>query len=344
LPRRLLKTDGPALALEHEAQFHPLAYVRALASHAADKGCRVHEDSAAIGIDHERHTVHTARGNVTARDLVLATHTPLGFHLVQAEMVPRREYGLAVPCTAGLVPPGIYWGKGEDRISVRSLDTEDGAYLICVGEERKSGQQGAMEAMDALETLARWYFDVQSVTFRWSAQNYRSADGLPYIGRDASGAYIATGFATDGLVYGTLAASIIADQILGRANAWGDLYKATRFAPVKGGRGILEETVSVAKAVIQDYLTPQQSEKLSLLEPGHGSIVEIDKETLGAYRDANGALHVVSPVCTHLKCKVRWNDMESSWDCPCHGSRFAPDGSVIEGPALAPLQRKLAPQ
>jgi glycine/D-amino acid oxidase-like deaminating enzyme/nitrite reductase/ring-hydroxylating ferredoxin subunit len=343
LPRRLLKAQGPVLVIDNQAQFHPLVYVCELARAAVSKGCRIYEHTPALAIDRNTNVVDTETGKVRAREIVLATHTPCGFHLVQAEMVPSREYGIAVACTAGSIPPGIFWGKGDERLSVRSFDTPEGAYLICVGEQHKTGQHDAGAAIDALETLARWHFDVQTVAFRWSAQNYRSADGLPYIGRDASGAYIATGFATDGLVYGTLAASIIADQILGRENRWSDLYKASRFAPLKGAKGMIEETVNVAKAVVKDYLTPQQSEQLSTLAPGRGSIVEFDKETLAAYRDQDGALFVVSPTCTHLKCKVRWNDMETSWDCPCHGSRFAPDGVVIEGPALAPLQRKWAP-
>jgi len=55
------------------------------------------------------------------------------------------------------------------------------------------------------------------------------------------------------------------------------------------------------------------------------------------YRDAGGELHAISSICTHRGCDVGWNDEDKIWDCPCHGSRFAPDGAVIRGPAEKPL-------
>lgn len=338
----LPNSHGCVLVLENQAQFHPLAYVRGLADHAAANGCRVFEHSPVLEVDRSQRVVRTPGGRVMAREVVLATHSPSGFHLVQAGMVPSQEYGLAVRLDA--LPPGIFWGKGDERLSTRSLQADGQTFLVCVGQQHKTGQHDASSAMQGLEALARRQFGQQEVTFRWSAQNFRSPDGLPYIGSDLSGAYIATGFGTDGLVFGTLAASIIAEQILGRANRWSELYKAGRFAPVKGAKGVLEEVTSMAKALIEDYLTPQQAQTLSSLAPGRGSIVEVGNESLAAYRDKDGTLFVVSPVCTHLKCKVRWNDMETTWDCPCHGSRFAPSGEVIEGPALAPLMRKSLPQ
>lgn len=330
---------GPVAVLDNQAQFHPQAYVRALARVAADKGCRVFENSMVVEVDTEKRIVRTANGEVKAGEIVLATHSPKGMHLVQAEMVVNREYGLATRIPKGSFPPGIFWGKGTERLSVRNLEVGRETFLICVGEEHKTGQEDTITSLGRLENAARARFDVREIAFRWSAQNYSAADSLPYIGRDASGCLIATGFQTDGLVYGSLAASIIADEIAGRDNVFAPLVKANRFAPVKGAKGIAEETATVLKSLVKDYIGGQETIPLSQLMPGSAAMVKFENETLAAYRDRDGGLYAVSPACTHMKCKVRWNGVEKSWDCPCHGSRFAPDGTVIEGPATEPLQR-----
>ena len=113
--------------------------------------------------------------------------------------------------------------------------------------------------------------------------------------------------------------------------------------PLKAAKGMAAETASVLKVVVQDYLTRRQHEQLESLQPGVGSIVDVCGERLAAYRDDAGRVFVVSPVCTHMKCMVHWNALETSWDCPCHGSRFAPDGHVIAGPAIEPLKTKALP-
>lgn len=166
---------------------------------------------------------------------------------------------------------------------------------------------------------------------------------MPYIGRDGSGCFIATGFGTDGLVWGTVAAQVIAQQLAGHKPAFGELCNPTRLSPLKGGKAMLEENVTTLTALVKDYLTHRQGEHLSSLAPGDSAIVETEGESLAAYRDDTGELFAVSAVCTHLGCKVHWNSVEMSWDCPCHGSRFRPDGTVIEGPALSPLRRKHLP-
>ncbi len=331
---------GPVIVLDNQAQFNPFTYVNALARVATDKGCRIFENSRVIKVDTDKRTVHTEKGEVNAREIVLATHSPAGFHLVQAEMVVNREYGIAARIEKGAFPPGIFWGKGSERISVRNLEVGNDVFLICVGGEHKTGQEDALAYLDRLKATARLYVNGNRIAFRWSAQNYRAADYLPYIGRDASDCFIATGFQTDGLVYGSLAASIIADDITGRSNDFASLYKANRFSPIKGAKGIAEETKGVVTSLVKDYLVGQETVPLSQLMPDTAAMVEFENEIFAVYRDRNGKLYVVSPVCTHMKCKVRWNSVESSWDCPCHGSRFAPDGTVIEGPAKAPLQRK----
>jgi glycine/D-amino acid oxidase-like deaminating enzyme/nitrite reductase/ring-hydroxylating ferredoxin subunit len=340
LPSPLPQPSGAAMVLDGQAQFHPQAYVRTLARRAADLGCRIFKNSQVLEVDTDRRVVQTAGGKVAAREIVLATHSPKGLHAVQAEMIVNREYGLAARIPRDSFPPGIFWETGTERLSVRNADVGDESFFVCVGEEHKTGQEDAHVSIERLESAAQARFGMGKAAFRWSAQNYSPADGLPYIGRDASGCFIATGFETDGLVYGTMAASIISDQITGCDNPFAAIVRASRFSPVKGARGLAEETASTLKSLVKDYVTDRESIPLGQLPTGTGAIVEAGNELLAAYRNPDGTVIAVSPVCTHMKCKVHWNDVEGSWDCPCHGSRFAPDGTVIEGPATEALQQK----
>jgi glycine/D-amino acid oxidase-like deaminating enzyme/nitrite reductase/ring-hydroxylating ferredoxin subunit len=344
VPAPLPPAQGDVLVLRNQAQFQPQAYVVALARRAAEAGAAIHEHSRVLEIDHKAKRAVTASGSVTARQIVMATHSPKGVHLVHTEMPVHREYAIAFEWTAGAPPgPGTFWWKATEHLSIRTLQAGDRHYLICAGQEHKVGIHNATAGLLALENLARKYFGDRPITHRWSAQNYRGADALPYIGRNHSDCFIATGFATDGLTWGTVAARLIAAELLGHKASFADLVRPGRLSPIKGGKSILEENVLVVKQLVKDYLTKPQNEKLSELKAGDSAIVDAEGETFAAYRAPDGELFAVSPVCTHVGCKVHWNSVETSWDCPCHGSRFRPDGTVIEGPAIMPLKRKHAP-
>jgi glycine/D-amino acid oxidase-like deaminating enzyme/nitrite reductase/ring-hydroxylating ferredoxin subunit len=331
---------GDVLVLADQAQIQPQAHVNHIAALAAKAGARLHEHSRVIELDRKAGRAATATGAVRAREIVLATHSPKGFHLVQAEMPVHREYGIARPLQGADPGAGIFWYRGAEHYSVRTLTAGTQRFLICIGQEHKTGVHNAKASLMALEAAMEKQFGAGEVAYRWSAQNYRSADGLPYIGRDPSGCFIATGFATDGLVWGTVSARVIADQLMGGDPAFGELCKPSRFSPVKGGRAMLEEVGTMAKSLVKDYLTHRQEQKLASLSPEDSAIIDIEGESFAAWRAPDGELFAVSSVCTHLGCKVHWNSVETSWDCPCHGSRFRPDGTVLEGPALAPLRRK----
>lgn len=342
VPAPLPQARGTVLVLEGQAQLQPQAYVAHLAWQAAQAGAQIHEHARVIGIDFNARTATTATGVVTAREIVLATHSPKGFHPVQAEMPVHREYVLARPIAGADADPGpgIFWCRGDDNLSLRTMETGAERYLVCAGDEVKTGGHNAKASLMALEAIAAKHLGPGQWTHRWSAQNYRGADGLPYIGRDLRGSFIATGFSTDGLVWGTVAARAIAAQLAGQEPAIGQLCKPGRVSPVKGAKAMLEEVGATAKALVKDYLTHRQEEHLSSLAAGDSAIVEVEGESFAAWRAADGELFAVSPVCTHLGCKVHWNSVETSWDCPCHGSRFSPDGTVLEGPAIEPLRRK----
>jgi glycine/D-amino acid oxidase-like deaminating enzyme/nitrite reductase/ring-hydroxylating ferredoxin subunit len=340
VPPPLPQPVRDVVVLQGQAQFEPQAYVNHVAGAATQAGARLYEHSRVTELDYKAKRAVTTTGAVQAQEIVLATHTPKGFHVVQAEMPVHREYGVARPLSGAGPGPGIFWYRGDEHVSVRTVNALDGDFLVCIGQQNKTGIHNAKASLMALESAMAKQFGPGEIAYRWSAQNYRPADGLPYIGRDLSGCFIATGFSTDGLVWGTVSAQIVAEQLTGRKPELGELCKPSRFSPVKGGKTMLEEVGTMAKSLVKDYLTHRQDQQLSSLALEDSAIVEAEGESFAAYRAPDGELFAVSPVCTHLGCKVHWNSVETSWDCPCHGSRFRPDGTVIEGPALAPLKRK----
>jgi glycine/D-amino acid oxidase-like deaminating enzyme/nitrite reductase/ring-hydroxylating ferredoxin subunit len=332
-----------SIRMENQAQFQPLAYTRSLAAAVASDRCGIFENSKVIDVDNENLTVRTGRGKVRAKKIIMATHTPKGFNILQTELGPYREYGISAVLKEDNYPEGIFWSMGSPGHSIRSFETDGKKHLVVIGEKHKTGQQSQeIDYFGNVEQFASSHFNLQSFTHRWSAQHYHSADELPYIGKTAGSddVYIATGFGTDGLIYGSLAARIIADDILNNENPWNRLYNAKRFTPAKSAGDFIQENINVAKQYVKDYLSKADTGTIEDIIPGEGKLTSIKGEKLAVSRDENGTAIAVSRTCTHLGCIVHWNRMEKTWDCPCHGSRFRTDGEVIEGPAIAGLEKK----
>jgi Rieske Fe-S protein len=139
---------------------------------------------------------------------------------------------------------------------------------------------------------------------------------------------------------GAAAGELIADEIAGRANAWSRLFRTTRFTPLASGRTLVEQNAATGLHFVADRFTRRAADDADRIAPGEGRVVSRHGKQVALSRDDDGALHAVSARCTHLGCIVAWNDAERSWDCPCHASRFAPDGSVLQGPAVQPLAKR----
>jgi Rieske Fe-S protein len=198
-----------------------------------------------------------------------------------------------------------------------------------------------------LIAYARERFSVTDAAFRWSGQIIEPVDGLPYIGLNSASAhvYVATGYSGNGITFGTLAGTIVSDLILGRPNPYADLYSATRVTPVASATSYVSENLLFPAHLVRDRLTNADTSERALesLAAGEGAVFAADEGKVAVSRDRAGHLHCVSAVCTHLGCDVAWNSAEQTWDCPCHGSRFSPEGKVINGPAVTALAEKPLP-
>lgn len=344
LPKEFPVEYKDGFSIQNQAQFNPLLYVQGLAAEIEGGNCNIYENTrvSKIGSRDDHFFLHTTSGTVKAKYVVQATHTPKGVELQYHTVLgPYREYGIAAKLEGGNYPEGIFWGYfNGDKYSFRSYAREGESYLLCVGRPHKVGQ--AIDTQDHIRELisfAEEHFTIKEVIHKWGGQNYKPADLLPYIGRKASGSndLIATGFSTDGLVYGTLSAMINTDIITGKKNSWEQLFKASRHQPGKAAGKFAKENFDVASQMLKDWLFKGKNEELSSIKPGEAKIIVRDNEKLAVHRTKAGELKAFSAVCTHMGCVVNWNNAEKSWDCPCHGSRFDVDGEVLEGPAFDPL-------
>ena len=157
------------------------------------------------------------------------------------------------------------------------------------------------------------------------------------MGETAADQVAATGFAGNGTTFGTLAAMMARDRALGLTNPWSQLFDVGRTKILGGAWDYAKENVDYPYYLVKGWLSRPEGRSVRELRSGDGKILELSGETVAASRDANGRLSLVSPVCTHMGCLVGWNGAERTWDCPCHGSRFHPDGRVLSGPAESPL-------
>jgi len=348
---------GPALRFASQGQFHPLRYLEALAMAFERRGgtiaCGSHVTSVEGG--REAHMTTREGRSVSAASIVVATNSPINDRVVvHTKQAPYTTYVVALAMPSGAVAPALFWdtrqrASGEDSgaapyhyVRVAPLNASEDA-LIVGGEDHKTGQ--AHDPEERFARLVQWtrerWPQAGELRYRWSGQVMEPVDSLAFIGRnpaDDGNVFIATGDSGNGMTHGTIAGLVIADLIAGRDNPWAKLYDPAR-KTLKSAGDYAKENLNVAAQYVKGYAGGRDVKDAGDIAPGSGAIVPRGLAKVAAWRDEQGTLHERSAVCTHLGCIVQWNSAERTWDCPCHGSRYACDGKVITGPAT----RDLAP-
>jgi glycine/D-amino acid oxidase-like deaminating enzyme len=295
--------------LEDQAQLDPVELVEALTAQLKAHGGLLHEgrrvetvswDGTEVVLDDGRH--------IHASHIVLATGIPildrgLGF----AKLEPQRSY--VVTFTGPQPPHEMMLSAGSPSRSLRSVERGDGSLLMVGGAGHVVGRtRSEHEHLDALRTWTEEHYPGAVETHAWSAQDYGQPDGVPYLGplpRGRGRVFVASGFDKWGFANGPAAALSISAEILGG------------------------EPPSWQKPIRHRITGPRQAFGLVDLNARVG---------LAQCLALPGVVN--RPICSHLGGVLHRNDAEGSWDCPLHGSRFADDGSVLEGPATRPMKRR----
>ncbi|MGW5310002.1 FAD-dependent oxidoreductase [Nocardia thailandica] len=335
-----------AVRLREQAQVDPVAVLAALAADVEARGAPVHESTRARRLRrrHGRVEVETEHGTVSASTVVVATGIPVFDRgLFFARLTPQRSY-LAAFDVPGPIPAEMYLSAGSPTRSLRRVPTDTGEVLFVGGSGHTVGRtrSAAAHVNDLLDWTERWFPGARLLD-RWSAQDYHPVGELPWAGPLLPGTddvLVATGLAKWGMAAGAAAATVLADRVLGRRSPeWAEVFTVARPAPGTLVAGA-QANLSVARQMTTGWLSLA----------GHGAAAGDPPEGAGrverrgahptAVCTVDGETTAVSAVCPHLRGILAWNDAEKTWDCPLHGSRFAPDGAVLEGPATTPLPRR----
>jgi len=338
----LLRSPTVALRIEDQAQFHPGAYLDGMVAAFESAGGELHCGTyvAAVETNHEL-SVRTDSGHrVTARHIVLASSTPFNdMFAIHTKQTACRSYVAAFPF-AGRPEHALVWDTDHPYHYVRLHECNGRTYLLAGGEDHTTGQGHDLP----IHRLRHWAEAMFAITgeaeYSWSGQLLEPVDKLAFIGRNPSDhpqIYVVSGTSGNGLTYGTIAGLLISDVILRRENPWEKIYDPSRITMGAAAK-FLSANVNVA-AQYRDWLTPGSDGDPHKMPLGSGAVVREGASKIALYRRPDGDVVRLSAVCPHLGCIVSWNPNEATWDCPCHGSRFTPDGEVLNGPASDALKK-----
>ena len=334
-----------AIKFKEQAQFHARKYMIGLCK-AILKQNEIYAYTTVTDVvkEGDKYNIYTDRGNVKAKYVVIATHYPIinmpGFYFTK--MYQSTSYLIAIE-TDKKLPQGMYISAKEPIYSFRTATYNGKQILLIGGSEHKTGK--AIEDNSnykELEKKAKELYPDCKILFKWNTRDCISLDKIPYIGEYSNimkNMYVGTGFKKWGMTLSNIAGKIVSDKIMGKENKYETIFNSTRIKPIKNRwevKNMVEETV---KSIVLNKFKIEP-EDLKQIENDNGAIIEINGENVGIYKDTQGKIYAVKPNCTHLGCLLTWNNLDKTWDCPCHGSRFDYRGRNIYEPAIKDLEIK----
>ena len=313
-----------ALEFKRQGQIHPLKFLYSIAENIT-----VYEKTKVKCV--EEHVVKTDSGEIYAKHIVFACHYPFqnrpGYYFLR--MHQERSYVLAIK--SGGILEGVYYGIDEDGVSLRQW----GEYLLLGGGSHRTGKKICGNPYEYLTHVADEYWPGCPEAARWSAQDCMTLDKIPYIGQYSRSRpywYVATGFQKWGMTGSMVSAMILSDLICKRKSKYAEVFSPLRFHMQTSVGPFFNESGHAAAGLMKQAAGAPE-EKLEALRPGQGGTIEQGGRKYGAYKDESGKIYKISVRCPHLGCQLQWNEVEKSWDCPCHGSRFDYRGRRLDEPA-----------
>jgi nitrite reductase/ring-hydroxylating ferredoxin subunit len=333
-----------AIRVPGQGKFNPLKYLFALAEAFEQQGGTIVTNCAVTDLDEHDGKVQltTSRGKCSAAKVIFATHIPIGVNLIHLRCAPWRSYAMAVSLQDGKYPDGLVYDMKDPYHYYRTQMIDGKPVLIAGGKDHKTGDcENTETPFLHLHAHIQKIFNVKEVIHQWSSQYFEPADGLPYIGAlpgYSDNVLTATGYGGNGMIYSHVSARELSNIVVTGRSLFNDLFSPARVKPVAGFANFIGHNANVVKHFAGKLVPAEELASLAELARGEGKIVQYKGTQIAMSKDESGAIHGVSSACTHLQCNVTWNNTEQTWDCPCHGARYSPQGKVVTGPASHDLE------
>lgn len=332
-----------AIKFKNQAGFNPCKYGLALADSIEKNDGKIFENSKVIDFktNFENYEVITEEGKIIADKVIIASHYPIinfpGFYFFK--MYQETSYLVAFEVDEELFN-GMYISSGNTSVSFRTANYNNKKILIVGGSKHKTGEKIDLKnSYKYLENIAKSLYPSAKPIYYWNTEDTISLDKIPYIGEFSNlipDVYVATGYKKWGMTTSNVAANIIVDKIMGKENSYEDVFKSTRLKPIKNYKELGNMIKQTSFSLIINKLN-KSNNLIKDIEKGDGKIVEIDGIKVGVYKDEKGRFYAIKPNCSHLGCELSWNNLDKTWDCPCHGSRFNYEGKSIYEPSIKDL-------
>lgn len=339
-----IKTLG-AIGIKNQGTFNPLKYLYSLYNILLEsQSCEIYEDVRALSIEPQSkiHMVKTEAGNIYAKKVIVTSHYPFDndFGMYYLRLYQDKSYVIAAK-TDDKPFDGMYINDTDPIYSMRYQFEDNQNFLILSGGNHRAGEiRNEDESYNELEKFLKEHFKNPHIISKWSTQDCITYDKIPYIGNysnNIDNIYVATGFKKWGMSHSASAALILRNRILDIEDDYSAVFNPSRITPLQSSKEFIKSVGHIASGFMRRINSVP--DELFLVEKGKGKIVNYDGKRVGVYKDEKGDYFCVSPVCTHLKCALSFNEAEKTWDCECHGSRFDINGNVLEGPAIYPLDK-----
>jgi len=327
-----------AIQLADQAQLEPMAMLAALAAELrAHGGTIVRASVRTVRVVGRGVELDTDAGSWSGGVAVLATGSPVPARGTAAMLTAHRSYAAAYRA-AGPLPAVMALSVDAPSRSLRTATVGGEELLVAGGPGHAVGRHSDPRRLVAeLDDWVRAHWPDAQRTHVWSAQDYRTPDRLPWISARPGSrgrVLLATGFDKWGMSSGAMAAIALSARIGGEEPGWARTLRRRGTTPRAAGRlaGGVAATARADAVAFARTLRPAKAPA-----EGEGVLGRVGLRAVGT-STVDGQTRQVSARCPHVGALVQWNAQERSWDCTAHGSRFAADGSRLEGPTACPLQ------